>query len=78
MCDWKMAKDIGTAIRKSILVSFLPYLDDFLGSHPYMVLHFFKMFIASSFTSLHLAEYYTLHYTPLHSFIALYSAVYYV
>ena len=42
MCGWKNAKDIGTAIRKSILVSFLPYLDDVLGSHPYMVLHFFK------------------------------------
>ena len=40
----KMAKDVGTAIRKSIVVSFLPCLVAFLGFHPYMVPHFFKMF----------------------------------
>ena len=36
----KMEKDIGTAIRKSIVVLFLPCLVAFLGFHPYMVLHF--------------------------------------
>ena len=37
----KMAKDIGTAIRKSIVVLFPPCLVVFLGFHPYMVPHFF-------------------------------------
>ena len=37
-----MAKDVGTAIHKSIVVSFLPCLVAFLGFHPYMVPHFFK------------------------------------
>ena len=36
-----MVKDVGTAIRKSIVVSFLPCLVAFLGFHPYMVPHFF-------------------------------------
>ena len=42
----KMAKDIGMAIRKSIVVSFLPCLVAFLAFHPYM---FFKMFICYLF-----------------------------
>ena len=37
----KMAKDVGTAIRKSIVVSFLPCFATFLRFHPYMLLHFF-------------------------------------
>ena len=36
-----MAKDVRTAIRKSIVVSFLPCLIAFLGFHPYMVLNVF-------------------------------------
>ena len=39
-----MAKDVGTAIRKSIVVSFLPCLVAFLGFHPYIVPHFFFFF----------------------------------
>ena len=31
---------VGTAIGKSIVVSFLPCLIAFLGFHPYMLLHF--------------------------------------
>ena len=40
----KMAKDVGTAIRKTIVVLFLPCLVAFLGFHPYMVLHSLKFF----------------------------------
>ena len=40
----KMAKDIGTAIRKSIVVLFLPCLVTFLRFHPYMLLHFVNAF----------------------------------
>ena len=40
----KIAKDVGTAIRKSIVVSFLLCLVTFLRFHPYMLLHF-KMFL---------------------------------
>ena len=43
----KMAKDVGTAIHKSIVVSFLPCLVAFLGFHPYMVLHFCKYFLVT-------------------------------
>ena len=39
----KMAKDVGTAIRKSIVV-FLPCLVTFLRFHPYMLLHFVNAF----------------------------------
>ena len=35
----KMANDVGTAIRKSIVVWFLPCLVAFLGYHPYMLPH---------------------------------------
>ena len=41
----KMAKDVGTAIRKSIVVSFLPCLATFLRFHPYMLLHLLKCFL---------------------------------
>ena len=41
----KMAKDVGTAIRKSIVVSFLPCLVTFLTFHPYMLLHFVNAFL---------------------------------
>ena len=41
----KMAKDVGTAIRKSIVVLFLPCLVSFLRFHPYMVLHFVNVFL---------------------------------
>ena len=47
MCGWKMAKDVGMAIRKSIVVLFLPCLVAFLGFHPYMVLHFLKAFFVT-------------------------------
>ena len=40
----KMAKDIGRTIRKGIVVSFLPCLVAFWGFHPYMSVHFVKMF----------------------------------
>ena len=40
----KLAKDVGTAIRKSIVVSFLPCLVTFLRFHPYMLLHFVNAF----------------------------------
>ena len=40
----KMAKDVGTAIRKSIVV-FLPCLVTFLRFHPYMLLHFVNAFL---------------------------------
>ena len=40
MCGWKNAKDVGTAIRKSIVVTFLPCLVTFWGFHPYVVPHF--------------------------------------
>ena len=36
-----LAIDVGTAIRKSIVVLFLPCLVAFLGFHPYMVPHLF-------------------------------------
>ena len=39
-----LAKDVGTAIHKRIVVLFLPCLVAFLGFHPYM-LHFFKCFL---------------------------------
>ena len=41
----KMANEVGTAIRKSIVISFLPCLVAFLGFHPYMVLHFLNVFV---------------------------------
>ena len=41
----KMAKDVGKAIHKSIVVSFLPCLATFLRFHPYMLLHFLKCFL---------------------------------
>ena len=44
-----MAKDVGMAIRKSIVVSFLPRLVAFLGFHPYMVVHFFKRIFVTWF-----------------------------
>ena len=44
-----MAKDVGTVIRKSIVVSFLPCLVVFFGFHPYMVLHFFCNLFLSGF-----------------------------
>ena len=47
----KMEKDVGTAIRKSIVVSFLPCLFAFWGFHPYMVPHFFKCFFCNLFLS---------------------------
>ena len=37
----KMAKDIGMTIHKGIVVSFLPCLVAFWGSHPYVFFHFF-------------------------------------
>ena len=40
----KMAKYVGTAIRKSIVV-FLPCLVTFLRFHPYMLLHFVNAFL---------------------------------
>ena len=43
----KMAKDVGTTIRKCIVVSFLPCLVSFLGFHSYMVPHFFKVFFCN-------------------------------
>ena len=46
MCGWKMAKDVGTAICKGIVL-FLPCLVAFLGFHTYMVLHFFKYFFVT-------------------------------
>ena len=45
----KMAKDVGTAIRKRIVASFLPCLVTFLRFHPYMVLNFFKCFFVTCF-----------------------------
>ena len=36
----KMAKDVGMAIRKSIVVPFLPCLATFLRFYPYILLHF--------------------------------------
>ena len=39
----KMAKDVGTAIRKSIAIV-VSCLVAFLGFYPYTVLHFFLMF----------------------------------
>ena len=39
-----LAKDVGTAIHKRIVVLFLPCLVAFMGFHPYM-LHFFKCFL---------------------------------
>ena len=47
MCGWKNGKDVGTTIRKSIVVSFLPCLVAFLGFHPYMVPHFLKCFFVT-------------------------------
>ena len=44
-----MAKDVGTAIRKSIVVSFLPCLVTFLGFYPCMVLRFCKWFCVTCF-----------------------------
>ena len=41
----KMAKDVGMAIRKSIMLLFLPCFVAFLGFHPYMLLHFLKCFL---------------------------------
>ena len=43
----KMVKDVGTEIRKSIVVSFLPYLVTFLGFCPYIhgSSFFFKCFL---------------------------------
>ena len=41
----KMAKDIGMAIRKGIVVRFLPCLVSFWGFHPYMFFHFFNVFL---------------------------------
>ena len=40
----KMAKDVGTAICKSIVVLFLPCLVPVLEFYPYMVLHYLKYF----------------------------------
>ena len=40
----KMEKDVGTAIRKSIVVSFLPCLVAFWGFHPHMVPHILTYF----------------------------------
>ena len=37
----KMAKHVGMAILKSVMVSFLPCLVTFWGFHPYMVPNFF-------------------------------------
>ena len=44
-----LAKDVGTAIHKSIMMSFLPCLVAFLGFHPYMVPHFFLCFLCNLF-----------------------------
>ena len=41
----KMAEDVGTAIRKRIVVSSLPCLVTFLRFHPYMLLHFVNAFL---------------------------------
>ena len=38
----KRGKDVGTAIPKGIVVSFLPCLVAFLGFYPYVLLHFIK------------------------------------
>ena len=43
----KMAKDVGTAICKSIVASFLPCLVTFLRFHPYMLLHFLNYFFVT-------------------------------
>ena len=40
VCGWKIGKDIGAAIYKSILVPFLPCLVALSGFHPYMFPHF--------------------------------------
>ena len=49
VCGWKMAKDTGMTIRKSIVVSFLPCLVAFLAFHPYMFFHFFYDFSVTCF-----------------------------
>ena len=46
-----MAKDVGTAIHKSIVVTFLSCLVAFLGFHPYMVLHFLNCLSVTYSTS---------------------------
>ena len=45
VCVWlEKWKDVGMAIYKSIVVSFLPCLVVFLGFHPYIFFHFLQMF----------------------------------
>ena len=41
----KMAKDVGTAIRKSIVVFLQACLVTFLRFHPYILLHFVNAFL---------------------------------
>ena len=42
----KMAKDIGTTIRKGIMVSFLPCLVAFWGFHPYNIMFFHFLLVS--------------------------------
>ena len=45
----KRAKDVGTAICKSTVVSFLPCFVTFLRFHPYMPLRFLNVFFVTCF-----------------------------